>query len=104
MAEMPKIVVLTDDELTALIDSSVTKAIAPLSAAIAKINAGTPATTPGQQTGGETGGNGTQSPVDTGSTPGQPSGQETTTLILVPNAQVTGGDWLDGVWLSLIHI
>jgi Cellulase (glycosyl hydrolase family 5) len=100
MAEMPKIVVLTDDELTALIDSSVTKAIAPLSAAIAKINAGTPATTPGQQTGGETGGNGTQSPVDTGSAPGQPSGQETTALSLVPNAQVTGGDWDNGVWVA----
>ena len=100
MAEMPKIVVLTDDELTALIDSSVTKAIAPLSAAIAKINAGTPATTPGQQTGGETGGNSTQSPVDTGSAPGQPSGQETTTLSLVPNAQVTGGDWDNGVWVA----
>ncbi|SPZ07526.1 glycoside hydrolase family protein [Pseudomonas luteola] len=100
MAEMPKIVVLTDDELTALIDSSVTKAIAPLSDAIAKINAGTPATTPGQQTGGETGGNGTQSPVDTGSAPGQPSGQETTTLSLVPNEQVTTGDWNLGVWVA----
>lgn len=100
MAEMPKIVVLTDDELTALIDSSVTKAIAPLSDAIAKINAGTPATTPGQQTGGETDGNGTQSPVDTGSAPGQPSGQETTTLSLVPNEQVTTGDWNLGVWVA----
>lgn len=100
MAEMPKIVVLTDDELTALIDSSVTKAIAPLSAAIAKINAGTPTTTPGQQTGGETGGNGTQSPVDTGSAPGQPSGQETIQISLMPNANITGGDWLNGFWVA----
>jgi endoglucanase len=85
MAEMPKIVVITNDELTALIDSSVTKAIAPLSAAIAKINAGTQATpveTP-------------QKPVETPTAP-----IETTTLSLVPNAQVTGGDWIDGVWVA----
>ncbi|SER50612.1 endoglucanase [Pseudomonas lutea] len=89
MAEMPKIVVLTDDELTALIDSSVTKAIAPLSAAIAKINAGIPATpveTP-------------QKPVETPKAPIE-TPAETTTLSLVPNAQVTGGDWQDGVWAA----
>ncbi|WP_312800032.1 cellulase family glycosylhydrolase [Pseudomonas sp.] len=87
MAEMPKIVVLTDDQLTALIDSSVTKAIAPLSAAIAKINAGTPATP-------------VEVPTKPAETPTAPieTPAETTTLSLVPNAQVTGGDWLDGVW------
>lgn len=88
MAEMPKIVVLTDDELTALIDSSVTKAIAPLSAAIAKINSG------GAETSPETVPSTPETPVVTG----PEGGAEMTTLSLVPNAQVTGGDWLDGVW------
>ncbi|ENA37433.1 hypothetical protein HMPREF1487_04351 [Pseudomonas sp. HPB0071] len=85
MAEMPKIVVLTDDELTALIDSSVTKAIAPLSAAIAKINAGT-----------------VEAPTKPVETPTAPieTPAETTTLSLVPNEQVTGGDWQDGVWAA----
>ncbi|MGS0941569.1 cellulase family glycosylhydrolase [Pseudomonas luteola] len=86
MAEMPKIVVLTDDELTALIDSSVTKAIAPLSAAIAKINAGTPAApveTP-------------QKPVET---PAAPS-TDTVQISLMPNANITGGDWLNGFWVA----
>lgn len=89
MAEMPKIVVLTDDELTALIDSSVTKAIAPLSDAIAKINAGTPATPVEVPT----------KPVETPTAPIE-TPAETTTLSLVPNAQVTGGDWQDGVWAA----
>jgi endoglucanase len=89
MAEMPKIVVITNDELTALIDSSVTKAIAPLSAAIAKINAGTPATPVETPT----------KPVETPAAPVEVPA-ETMTISLMPNANITGGDWLDGFWVA----